>query len=58
MAGKWRKVRTQAELDKCLAENDYAELEGTGHFEQSSGVSAYGSASVRAYGSASVRAYD
>ena len=56
MAGKWRKVRTQVELDKVLADGDYAELEGTGWFEQRSGVSASGSASVSASGSASVSA--
>jgi hypothetical protein len=52
MSGQWRKVRTQAELQQALDDQDFAELVGDGHFE------VFGSASVRAYDSASVSAYD
>jgi hypothetical protein len=30
MSGRWRTVRTQAELDKVIAEGDYAECLGNG----------------------------
>ena len=51
-------VRTQAELDKALANGDYPILTGSGYFEVSgsASVSASGSASVSAWGSASVSA--
>ena len=52
MAGAWRKVRTQAELEKAVEAGDFAEIVGAGYF------SASGSATVRAYDSATVHAYD
>jgi hypothetical protein len=52
VGGKWRKVRTQAELEKVIEAGDFAEIVAAGHFTASD------SATVTAYDSATVTAYD
>jgi hypothetical protein len=50
---RWRTVRTQAELERALADGDWADLGEDGRFV----VNRQDTATVEAYGTATVEAY-